>query len=205
MQWDPDAPYSYQFDRGLYYHHILENELLCGSQPTSADDIQYLKQAENVDTILSLQQEKDVKYWGVDTASIHQAIEECGINFVRTEVKDFDPESLRRTLPLAVYHAATAIDDGKKVYVHCTAGLGRAPATCIAYLFWFRDFNLDQAYEHLTTIRPCGPNRDAIRGATYDILSGGDWHQFQALAPHAYTTLLQEDKHMLQYHILKNQ
>lgn len=22
------------------------------------------------------------------------------------------------------------------MYVHCTAGLGRAPAACIAYLFW---------------------------------------------------------------------
>lgn len=127
----------------------------------------------------------------------HEAIE-C------VQVVDFDPESLRLTLPKAVHHAATAIDDGQVVYVHCTAGLGRAPATCIAYLFWFRDFNLDQAYEHLTSIRPCGPSRDAIRGATYDILSGGDWHAFQALAPHAYTTLLQEDKHMLQYHILKN-
>lgn len=176
---------------------------------------------------------KDPDYWGVDTASIHKTINECDITFIRTEVRprlvaydillcstytfiaarqsldvqviDFDPESLRRTLPLAVHHAATAIDDGKKVYVHCTAGLGRAPATCIAYLFWFRNFNLDQAYEHLTSIRPCGPSRDAIRGATYDILSGGDWHAFQALAPHAYTTLLQEDKHMLQYHILKNQ
>ena len=98
------------------------------------------------------------------------------------QVVDFDPESLRLTLPRAVHHAATAIDDGKIVYVHCTAGLGRAPATCIAYLFWFRDFNLDQAYEHLTSIRPCGPSRDAIRGATYDILSGGDWNAFQAVS-----------------------
>lgn len=121
-----------------------------------------------------------------------------------TQVVDFDPESLRKTLPRAVHEIATAIDDGKKVYVHCTAGLGRAPACCIAYLFWFRDFSLDEAYEHLTKIRPCGPNRDAIRGATYDIVSGGDWHAFQALAPHMYTTLQQADKHMLQYHIFQN-
>lgn len=25
----------------------------------------------------------------------------------------------------------------RRVYVHCTAGLGRAPAVCIAYVHWF--------------------------------------------------------------------
>lgn len=33
-------------------------------------------------------------------------------------------------------HTCTALGTGKRVYVHCTAGLGRAPAACIAYLFW---------------------------------------------------------------------
>lgn len=54
MQWDPQSPYEYHFERGLYYHHILENELLCGSQPTSGDDVRYLSQAENVNTIVSV-------------------------------------------------------------------------------------------------------------------------------------------------------
>lgn len=31
-----------------------------------------------------------------------------------------------------------------RVYVHCTAGLGRAPAVVIAYLFWFKDMGLDE-------------------------------------------------------------
>lgn len=31
-----------------------------------------------------------------------------------------------------------------RVYVHCTAGLGRAPAVIIAYLFWFKDMGLDE-------------------------------------------------------------
>jgi len=44
-----------------------------------------------------------------------------------------------------------------RVYVHCTAGLGRAPAVCIAYLYWWCGMNLDDAYQYLTNIRPCGP------------------------------------------------
>lgn len=54
MKWDPNAPYDYNFERGLYYHHILDDKLLCGSQPTCADDIRYLKDVENVGTILSV-------------------------------------------------------------------------------------------------------------------------------------------------------
>lgn len=54
MRWNQDAPYDYSFERGLYYHHILENELLCGSQPTCADDIRYLRDMEDVDTIISV-------------------------------------------------------------------------------------------------------------------------------------------------------
>ena len=44
-----------------------------------------------------------------------------------------------------------------RVYVHCTAGLGRAPAVCIAYMYWFLGLELDVAYKRLTDIRPCGP------------------------------------------------
>ena len=30
------------------------------------------------------------------------------------------------------------------------AGLGRAPATALAWMWWFKDWHLDEAYEHLT-------------------------------------------------------
>lgn len=122
------------------------------------------------------------------------------------QVVDFDKESLRRTLPRAVHHTAHAINDGKKVYVHCTAGLGRAPATCIAYMFWFSDFgSLDEAYEHLTSIRPCGPSRDSIRGSTYDLLTGGDWNAFHSLDRDAFTTLQKIHKQIIHHQVLKNQ
>lgn len=45
---------------------------------------------------------------------------------------------MRSELPKAVASLEWAISQGKgRVYVHCTAGLGRAPAVAIAYLFWF--------------------------------------------------------------------
>jgi hypothetical protein len=47
----------------------------------------------------------------------------------------------------------------------------------IAYLYWTDDRfeSLDAAYEFLTSKRPCGPKKEAIRQATVDILeSEGD-------------------------------
>ena len=68
-----------------------------------------------------------------------------------------------------------AVYGGGRAYVHCTAGLGRAPAVAIAYLYWFdpRGLSLDQAYAHVTSRRPCGPKREAVRAATFDIITGG--------------------------------
>ncbi|CAN1788693.1 Phosphoglucan phosphatase LSF2, chloroplastic [Linum perenne] len=61
-----------------------------------------------------------------------------------------------------------AVFDGKgRVYVHCTAGLGRAPAVIIAYMFWFCDMNLNTAYDTLTSKRPCGPNKRSISDRNY--------------------------------------
>lgn len=92
----------------------------------------------------------------------------------------------------------------RRVYVHCTAGLGRAPAVCIAYMYWFNDMGLDQAYKALTDVRPCGPKRDAVRGATYDVLSpNNDFHAFERLPKDAYASLSEDDRFALQYRILR--
>jgi hypothetical protein len=85
------------------------------------------------------------------------------------------------------------------VYVHCTAGLGRAPAVCIAWLYWYGPhLSLDSAYQHLTSIRPCGPNRDAVRGATYDILDHRPFGDFFGLPDGAWAHMNEQDKATLQ-------
>lgn len=58
------------------------------------------------------------------------------------------------------------------VYIHCTAGLGRAPATAVAYMAWIRGVPIDEAMEKLTSIRRCSPKIEAIRSATADLLLG---------------------------------
>lgn len=57
---------------------------------------------------------------------------------------------------------------------------------------------LDEAYKYLTTIRPCGPKRDAIRAATYDLLGGGRPEDFARLGSDAYAALSEEQRRQIQ-------
>ena len=110
-----------------------------------------------------------------------------------------------------------------RVYVHCTAGLGRAPAVAIAYMFWFEDMDvslfhllvytrwqklrcsfvchmqLNTAYKKLTSIRPCGPNKRAIRAATYDLAKKDDpWKEpFENLPENAFEGIADWEKKII--------
>lgn len=193
MKWSKDDPYSYKPERGLYYHFITE-QVVVGSQPMTAGDVDKLADI-GVTCILNLQQDKDLAYWKVDFNEISSRAAARGVDLVRTPAVDFDPNSLRATLPSAVAALERAHASGHKVYVHCTAGLGRSPAVAIAFLYWCSDhLNLDDAYSYLTTIRPCGPNKEAIRGATYDLLGNGSWHDFQHLPQDAFAYLSDDDR-----------
>ena len=98
----------------------------------------------------------------MDINALRRRCEQAGVELLRCPARDFDPHSLRATMPNTVRVLDEALRRGR-VYVHCTAGLGRAPAVAIAWLYWFGNMQLDDAYTYLTDIRPCGPKRDAVR------------------------------------------
>nr|GMC61816.1 phosphoglucan phosphatase LSF2, chloroplastic [Ipomoea batatas] len=184
---------------GMNYTLITEN-LIVGSQPQKVEDIDHLREEQNVAYILNLQQDTDVEYWGIDLPSIVQRCKEIGIHHMRSPAKDFDPDSLRSGLPKSVSLLEWAISEEKgRVYVHCTAGLGRAPAVAIAYMFWFCDMDLTTAYETLTSKRPCGPNKRAIRGATYDLAKNDPWKEpFENLPDNAFEGIADWERALIQ-------
>ncbi|GMH27105.1 hypothetical protein Nepgr_028948 [Nepenthes gracilis] len=192
-------PYEYHHDLGMNYTQILDN-LIVGSQPQKPEDIDHLKLDENVAYILNLQQDKDIEYWGIDFQSILKRCSELGVRHMRRPARDFDPDSLRSQLPKAVSSLEWAISEGKgKVYVHCTAGLGRAPAVAIAYMFWFCGLDLNKAYDALTSKRPCGPNKRAIRGATYDLAKNNPSKEpFESLPEHAFEDVSDWERKLIQ-------
>nr|CAB3463984.1 unnamed protein product [Digitaria exilis] len=193
-------PYEYHHDLGMNYA-VIDDDLIVGSQPQKPEDIYHLKNEENVAYILCLQQDKDIEYWGIDFQAIVSSCKEVGIQHIRRPAVDFDPDSLRSQLPKAVSALEWAISQCKgRVYVHCTAGLGRAPAVAIAYMFWFENMDLNTAYKKLTSIRPCGPNKRAIRAATYDLAKKNDPRKepFENLPEHAFEDIADWERKLIQ-------
>lgn len=73
---------------GMNYTVITDN-LIVGSQPQNPEDIDHLKEEENVAYILNLQQDKDIEYWGIDFQSILTRCQELGIHHMRRPVRCF--------------------------------------------------------------------------------------------------------------------
>lgn len=72
-------------DVGMNYTVITEN-LIVGSQPQKVEDIDHLKEEENVGYILNLQQDNDVEYWGIDLQSIIMRCKRLGMQHIRRPV-----------------------------------------------------------------------------------------------------------------------
>ena len=68
---------------------LITDDLIVGSQPQKPEDIDHLKQGENVAYILNLQQDNDVEYWGIDLESIIKRCRELGIRHMRRPVSRF--------------------------------------------------------------------------------------------------------------------
>jgi protein-tyrosine phosphatase len=77
-------------------------------------------------------------------------------------VTDGDEARMICILPDAVAHIAARHADGHVVYVHCNAGLNRAPTVAMAYLHACEGRSLDDAIGFLTARRPCVPFRGAL-------------------------------------------
>lgn len=69
----------------MYYTHITPN-IIVGSQPQSAHDVEILFRDHNVGAILNLQQDKDVQYWGIDINSVVRKCKDLGILHMRKPV-----------------------------------------------------------------------------------------------------------------------
>ncbi|GFQ00342.1 phosphoglucan phosphatase dsp4 amyloplastic [Phtheirospermum japonicum] len=145
------TPYGHEL--GMNYNFICP-DLIVGSCLQAPADAEKLRSV-GVKTILCLQQDADLEYFGIDIAAIQEYAKNCGdIQHLRAQIRDFDAFDLRMRLPAVVSKLEKGIRqiNGGITYIHCTAGLGRAPTTA--------------------SKRSCYPKLDAIKNATADILSG---------------------------------
>ncbi|KAG6389785.1 hypothetical protein SASPL_151259 [Salvia splendens] len=150
------AVLTYRHELGMNYNFIRP-DLIVGSCLQTPADVDKLR-AIGVKTIFCLQENSDLEYFGVDITAIREYANSFDdIQHVRAKIRwvtiwDFDAFDLRFRLPAVVSKLHKAVTrNGGVAYIHCTAGLGRAPATA--------------------SKRSCFPKLEAIKSATADIES----------------------------------
>ena len=123
--------------------------------------------------ILSLQSDACLSSLGIDLSSIKARCLESAVLHARCGVRDFDRDDATTMLPDAVRLLAALVGTGRRVYVHCTAGINRAPLTVVAYLVFVKGWLVDDAVAAVKKTRPiANPYLDSLYGAKARMLHG---------------------------------
>lgn len=142
---------------------LINPQIFIGTYPQNEVDLERLKSGPKITAVLNLQTDADFKALRVNWVKIMQGYLDRDMLCKRWPITDFSPEDLERRLAGAASLLGELVGAGHRVYVHCTAGVGRAPATVIGYLAWHQGMDLDEAYNLIKSLRACDPYIDAIR------------------------------------------
>jgi hypothetical protein len=146
--------------------------ILVGSCPMRPGDLGRIHAETGVSALLSVQHDACLRYWGIDLQAMHRAARELGLAMARSPMRDFDVHDQRRRLPAAVAALAHLQQRGHRTYVHCTAGLGRAPLTVLAYLTLVEGQDPERAIRSILRARPeAVPSWEAYRGCHHDLVT----------------------------------
>lgn len=143
----------------------ITKTIFVGTFPQSPLDIDRLRDGARVTAVVNLQSDPDMKSLRVDWTRLQEHYTKREMTVYRHPIRDFDPEDLSRHIRDAATRVGELEAVGHRIYVHCTAGVGRAPAVVIGHLAWNLGWDLTDAYEFVRERRACDPYIDAIRGA----------------------------------------
>jgi len=143
----------------------ITRTIFVGTYPQSPLDIDRLRDGARITAVVNLQSDQDIKALSLDWPRLEKHYAKREIIVYRHPILDFDPEDLTRLMREAVTRVGELEAVGHRIYIHCTAGVGRGPAIAIGHLAWNLGWNLDSAYEFVLSRRSCDPYIDAIRNA----------------------------------------
>jgi predicted protein tyrosine phosphatase len=145
--------------------------IVVGSCPMKGSDLARIRAEARVGALLSLQHDLCHAHFGIDYGALRRHGRQLGLKLARHPIRDFDADDARRRLPGAVRALDALLRAHERVYVHCTAGMGRAPLAVLGYLVFVKGMLLEEARALLRERRPivC-PNIDAFLACRADLL-----------------------------------
>jgi Dual specificity phosphatase, catalytic domain len=154
----------------LNWGHITDH-IVIGTCPITPGNLGRIHLEAGATGVLSLQHDDCLSYWGVDYAAMHQSGESLGLTMARCPIRDFDVGDMRKRLPVAVSMLADMLGHGHRVYVHCTAGMGRAPTAVLGYLSLVEGHSTDDSIRIILKGRPeAVPAWEAYYGCIEDLV-----------------------------------
>lgn len=142
-------------------HPILADRLWVGSY-LLPDDVERLEEL-GITTVISLQSDEDLFNYRIPLEQVREACELASIRLLRIPIRDFDPKALAARLPLCVEELERELaPPGNRVYLHCTAGINRAPTAAAALLMKMLGLSARAAFNHLNLRRPCSPYLEVL-------------------------------------------
>lgn len=144
--------------------------IVIGSCPMTPDDIRRIYAKSSASVLFSLQHDDCLAYWRIDYEAMCRTGSKLKIEMARCPIRDFDITDMRKNLPSTVSTLAQLLTAGHRVYVHCTAGLGRSPLTVLGYLNLIEDYPEEDAIGIIKNSRPNAvPAWEAFYGACEDL------------------------------------
>ena len=149
----------------------IREDIVIGSCPMTSADIDQIIAKLEVTAILSLQSDECRSHFDIDYGALCNHGKKRRLTIVNAPMLDFDPPDQRRNLAEAVRSLHSLLAAGHRVYVHCTAGMNRAPLVVLAYMTFVEMQAFDLALATLKAARPgADPSLEAYHGCRDDLL-----------------------------------
>ena len=150
--------------------NVVRHDLVVGSGPRTPSDLDALRVETHVSAVLPVQHDDCLAKQEIDYPRQVRYGRRLGLTMERCPLRDFDPADQRRGLPAAVRGLHGLLRQGHRVYVHCTAGINRAPLVVLAYLTWVEGIGLEETITLLLRARPevC-PTWEAYHGCRQEL------------------------------------
>lgn len=176
----------YNHSLGMRYSKITE-QIYVGSCIQTEVDVETLSKTSGITAILNFQSGTEAENWGINTKSINEACQQFDVLMINYPIREGDSFDMRKKLPFCVGLLLRLLKKNHRVFVTCTTGFDRSPACVIAYLHWMTDTSLHAAYNFVTGLHSCRPDRPAIAWGTWDLIAMVEKGRHDGPPTHAVT------------------
>lgn len=141
---------------------LVEEGLWVGRAPRSLEEYGLLA-GLGVQDVLTLQTEEEARDGGLLPVVARRVAASRGMGLHRVPIVDLNPASLRARVVEAVAVLASLRRGGRRVYVHCAAGLNRSPTVVAGWLAVSRGLDAHAACTEIRRAHPCVPDEESLR------------------------------------------